>query len=96
MKVAFSIGIMPMEFWAMTPWQFRCCVEAFERRREREWDEKVWFMFHDAILPKLKKLPKMADYMAAAIRRKKEVKGIDEVSIKARLKAYQKQKDLTS
>jgi hypothetical protein len=50
-------------------------------------DFQSWLMWHGALLPKLKKMPELKEFLSS---NKKQVKKIDEVAILARLKAYQK------
>ena len=69
----------------MTPWQFARCVEGWNARRENEHTMAVWFMWHGEAIHRAKILPPMKDFLPSAHKPK-----IDEASIKARLKAYQR------
>lgn len=71
-------------FWSLTPWQFRVCVEAYSDKMEDDHKQSVWLMYHGAIIPKMKKIPPLKDFLTP----KKAVQGIDENAIMARLKAY--------
>lgn len=74
----------------MTPWQFSRLVDAAVERRDSDHDRQAWFMWHQAALGGLKKLPPLKQFLS---KYKKPVKGIDEGAIMARLKAYQEQRD---
>lgn len=83
--MSFLIGLPPHEFWALTPWQFKCCLESYGSLKNQEHDESAWLMWHGAALGRIRKMPPLSDFMAD----KKAVQGIDEHAIIARLKQYQ-------
>lgn len=85
-KLSFVIGISPDVFWTLTPWQFGCCIEAYEKRFEQNHNHDVWVMWHGEALQRTKKLPRLVDMLKDSD--KKEVQGIDEAGIIDRLKAY--------
>jgi hypothetical protein len=72
----------------MTPWQLSQIVKAYIEKKEEDHDHDAWIMWHGAILPKLKTMPDLKDFLSSA--KKKQVQKIDEHAILARLKAYQK------
>lgn len=87
-KLALIIGLPAEQFWSMTPWQFKCCIDAYITRREFDHNRAVWVMWHGAALTKMqKKMPPLKEFMAG---QKKQQESIDEDMIKSQLKAYQK------
>jgi hypothetical protein len=82
------VGIKPAEFWDLTPWQFRCCLEAYGEMTEHRHNREVWLAWHQVAFARCKKMPDLKTLLS-----KKEMKGIDEAAIIARLKAYQQRVD---
>lgn len=81
------VGVSPLEFWQLTPWQFGILLEAYSDKEKQDFDVAVWLVWHGAYFERAKKLPRLKDFMQGS---KKQSKGIDETAIMARLKAYQK------
>lgn len=69
----------------MTPFQFKCCVEAYADAQISKHNQKVWFMWHGAALARVKEMPSIKKFFTSD---KKQVKHIDETAIIARMKAY--------
>jgi hypothetical protein len=38
LKLGFVIGITPDVFWKLTPWQFKCCIDAYTLKNNNEFD----------------------------------------------------------
>lgn len=75
---------MPEDFWGLTPWQFKVCLDAYQIKVEAEHNSKLWHTWHGAAFQRAKTMPKLSTIM----HKKEAPKGIDEAAIKARFMAY--------
>lgn len=85
------MGIAPSEFWRMTPWQLGVLYTKYAERLDSKHDHDAWMMYHGAVLTRVKKVPPLKNYLAAAF--KKPKKGIDENDIKARMRAHNRREE---
>jgi hypothetical protein len=72
----------------MTPWETRCCVDAFAKRIEAQHDHDVWIMWHGEAIHRMDKLPDIKKFLSGD---KKLPSG--EAQIKARFLNHQKMRE---
>lgn len=87
------MGIMPSEFWKITPWQFNQCAKAHNQKVEYDHNMTAWGMWHNAVLmrAKGKDFPPLKKYLFGY--NESQEKGIDEVAILNAFKSYQSNRD---
>lgn len=89
LSAAFRARISPSDFWLMTPWQLEIALKADSEERKNLQQMQVCIAWTTAALQRGSKFPKLDDLLQS----EKPSKSIDEVAIKARLRAYQQHKD---
>lgn len=87
--MAFIIGLSLDDFFKMTPWQFKVCVNGYAKKKENDHDHAAWIMYHGAALTRVKKLPELKQFLSSA-KVQTTSQGINERAILERLKAYSK------
>ena len=82
-------------FWRMTPWQFDVLLEASKKRTRDDNYRDRWFMYSQATLNRVVKMPPIADVLAGAdgpsAPGKKKSPQIDEAAITERMKRYMRE-----
>lgn len=58
------VGILPEQFWGMTQWQLRACIEAHGELHAARVEEGVAMAWHNAAFQRAGKLPKLSDILA--------------------------------
>jgi hypothetical protein len=69
----------------MTPWQLSLAIDAFVEEKRAAHDSAAWMMWHGVAISRTKKIPPLTDFLSGE---NNKVKGIDELAIMERLKAY--------
>lgn len=88
--LAHRIKLSPETFWNITPWQFGLLVDASVKQKEDDHDHWAWLMYHNAVIPMMKRTPLLDRFLSRA---KKPVKGFDENAMLTFLKGYQAKRD---
>jgi len=68
----------------MTPYQLKLCLDSYEDKIKADHENDLWIMWHSAALARCRDMPTLRHFLG----KEKEVKGVDEHAIMARLKAY--------
>ncbi|HGG04727.1 MAG TPA: hypothetical protein ENK28_04660 [Aliiroseovarius sp.] len=58
-----SAGFQPSEFWPMTLLEYRACMAGAEARADREVKRMRWAVWHVAVLPGVKKIPGLREFL---------------------------------
>lgn len=73
----------------MTPWQLGVAIKADIEERKHKHELSAWHAWHTAALQRCKTMPKLSELTKT----ESQKKGIDEAALKARLRAYQNQRN---
>lgn len=63
MKTATLIGINVLDFWELTPYEFSLTVEAFNKNKEEEQEEKLTLVWLGAAWQRAKKMPRLREIL---------------------------------
>lgn len=91
--MAFSFGISPATFWAMTPWQLKLCSEGHRAKISAKWNDLITGFWLNANFVRAQKMPPLENYKITsekleARENKEQVSKIDQSAIMNRFKNY--------
>lgn len=58
-----ALGLDPDSYWRITPREVALRLAGAMKRAEREHEGRVWQSWHTAVIPMMKRTPKMADLL---------------------------------
>lgn len=77
------MGLIPSEFWKMTPFSFGLLATGFNKLKRNEFEQTAWLARTTALLMRAKKIPKLKDMIGT-----KQIVGIDEDQLRKNFDAY--------
>lgn len=72
LEVACLIGVMPCDFWPMTPAELTYLIKAYNKRMKHEQEERITLTYLGAYWQRVKKMPKLTDVLGKQNEEKKK------------------------
>lgn len=79
LEIAAAIGVCPLTFWQITPGELSIMVEAYNRKRKEDHEEKLIVAYLGAYWQRVKKMPSIKEYLGQEEKKNKKNQTVEDM-----------------